>query len=76
MGSQGWQFFSVPLLPVISVLIFWEMIETLDSFDMEIYYHLPNKETGKSKLNQKYSVPYNLLPDYDVYIDIYAYISW
>lgn len=37
----------MPLLPALSVVIFWKILETPDSFYMDIYYCLPNKEMGK-----------------------------
>lgn len=39
--------FPLSLLPVISVVFSWKMLEIPDSFYMEIYCHLPNKEMGK-----------------------------
>lgn len=57
-------------LYVILILIFWEMLETLVSFYMEIYYHLPHKQTGKVNYIRECSISHKLLPDYDVYMDI------
>lgn len=39
--------FPMLLLPLISIPIFWKMLETLVSFYLEISYHLPHKQIGK-----------------------------